>query len=107
HAVRPPRVTGAQSEAAPNAWLTRAGGRCARRPPDGRTVTLERRFLNQADFRDRQVWLEEGELLVVPRGVEHRPVAEQEAHVLLFEPASTRNTGNVRNERTIAAPEWI
>lgn len=52
------------------------------------------------EFRDRQVWLEEGEFLIVPRGVEHRPVAEEEAHVLLFEPASTLNTGNVRNERT-------
>src|SRR5438128_11484858 len=57
------------------------------------------------EFRDRHVWLEEGEFLIVPRGVEHRPVAEEEAHVLLFEPASTLNTGNVRNERTIAAPE--
>ena len=56
------------------------------------------------DFRDREVWLEEGEFLIVPRGVEHRPVAEEEAHVLLFEPASTLNTGNVRNERTIEAP---
>ena len=53
------------------------------------------------DFRDRQVWLEEGELIVVPRGVEHRPVAEEEAHVLLFEPGSTVNTGNVQNERTL------
>jgi mannose-6-phosphate isomerase-like protein (cupin superfamily) len=53
------------------------------------------------DFRDREVWLEEGEFLIVPRGVEHRPVAEEEAHVLLFEPASTLNTGNVRNERTV------
>jgi mannose-6-phosphate isomerase-like protein (cupin superfamily) len=52
------------------------------------------------EFRDRQVWLEEGEFLVVPRGVEHRPVAEEETEVLLFEPASTLNTGNVRNERT-------
>src|SRR5262245_47269301 len=52
------------------------------------------------EFRDRQVWLEEGEFLIVPRGVEHRPVAEQEAQVLLFEPATTLNTGNVRNERT-------
>jgi mannose-6-phosphate isomerase-like protein (cupin superfamily) len=52
------------------------------------------------EFRDRQVWLEEGEFLVVPRGVEHRPVAEEEAHVLLFEPASTLNTGNVRGDRT-------
>ncbi len=48
------------------------------------------------------VWLEEGEFLIVPRGVEHRPVADEEAHVLLFEPASTLNTGNVQNERTVA-----
>ena len=53
------------------------------------------------DFRDRQVWLEEGEFLVVPRGVEHRPVAEEEVEILLFEPASTLNTGNVENERTV------
>ncbi len=59
------------------------------------------------EFRDRQVWLEEGEFLIVPRGVEHRPVAEEEAQVLLFEPASTLNTGNVRNERTIGQPERI
>ena len=55
------------------------------------------------EFRDRNVWLEEGEFLVVPRGVEHRPVADQEAHVLLFEPATTLNTGNMRNERTLEA----
>jgi mannose-6-phosphate isomerase-like protein (cupin superfamily) len=54
------------------------------------------------EFRDRHVWLEEGEFLIVPRGVEHRPFAEEGAHVLLFEPASTLNTGNVRNERTVA-----
>jgi mannose-6-phosphate isomerase-like protein (cupin superfamily) len=53
------------------------------------------------EFRDRDLWLEEGEFLIVPRGVEHRPVADEEAHVLLFEPASTLNTGNVRNERTV------
>ena len=52
------------------------------------------------ELRDKHVWLEEGEFIVVPRGVEHRPVAEEEAHVLLFEPASTLNTGNVRNELT-------
>ncbi|HUP22197.1 MAG TPA: cupin domain-containing protein, partial [Thermoanaerobaculia bacterium] len=45
--------------------------------------------------------------LVVPRGVEHRPVAEEEVHVLLFEPASTLNTGNVRDERTVVAPERL
>lgn len=52
------------------------------------------------EYRDRQVWLDEGEFLIVPRGVEHRPVAEDEVHVLLFEPAATLNTGDVRNERT-------
>ena len=50
------------------------------------------------EFRDRHVWLEEGEFLIVPRGIEHRPVADEEAQVLLFEPATTLNTGNVRNE---------
>ncbi len=52
-------------------------------------------------FRNQEIVLNEGELCVVPRGVEHLPVAEEEVHVLLFEPAETLNTGNVRNERTI------
>ncbi|HYG64986.1 MAG TPA: cupin domain-containing protein [Thermoanaerobaculia bacterium] len=52
------------------------------------------------EFRDRSVDLSEGEFLIVPRGVEHRPVAEEEVHVLLFEPAATLNTGNVRSEVT-------
>jgi len=52
------------------------------------------------EFRDRTVELEAGDFLIVPRGVEHRPVADEEAEVLLFEPATTLNTGNVRNERT-------
>ena len=52
------------------------------------------------EFHDKHVSLEEGKFLVVPRGVEHRPVAAEEVHVLLFEPESTLNTGNVRNERT-------
>lgn len=56
------------------------------------------------ELRDGTVVLEEGELMVVPRGVEHRPVADGEAHVLLFEPAGTVNTGNLRSERT-AEPE--
>ena len=55
------------------------------------------------EFRNRDVLLEEGEMIVVPRGVEHRPVAEEEVHVMLFEPASTLNTGNVRNELTTEA----
>ena len=50
------------------------------------------------DFRDRQEWIEEGEFLIVPRGVEHRPVAEEEVAVLLFEPATTLNTGNVQSD---------
>ena len=61
-------------------------------------LVLKGRF--RMEFRDRDVWLEEGEILVVPRGVEHRPVAEEEVHILLFEPASTLNTGNVVNEKT-------
>lgn len=56
------------------------------------------------EFRDHAVTLNEGELLVVPRGVEHRPVADAETHVLLFEPASTLNTGNVRGGRTVERP---
>jgi mannose-6-phosphate isomerase-like protein (cupin superfamily) len=51
-------------------------------------------------LRDRVVTIREGEFFIVPRGVEHKPVAADEAHVLLFEPATTLNTGNVRNERT-------
>lgn len=52
------------------------------------------------EFRDRHEWIEAGEFIVIPRGVEHRPVAEEECWVMLFEPASTLNTGNVVNERT-------
>src|SRR5690606_16039375 len=52
------------------------------------------------EFRDTIVELQKNEFLVVPRGVEHRPVAEQEVSVMLFEPATTLNTGNVRNELT-------
>jgi mannose-6-phosphate isomerase-like protein (cupin superfamily) len=59
------------------------------------------------ELRDRAIELAPGELLVVPRGVEHRPVADEEAEVLLFEPAATLNTGNVRNERTVVEPERL
>lgn len=52
-------------------------------------------------LHDGDVVINEGEFLIVPRGVEHQPVAEEEVHVLLFEPASTLNTGNIRNERTV------
>src|SRR5215208_6961244 len=56
------------------------------------------------EMRDRTIALEAGDFLVVPRGVEHRPVADEEVEVLLFEPAGTLNTGNVRSERTVTEP---
>ena len=59
------------------------------------------------ELRDRTIDLAPGQLLVVPRGVEQRPVAEGEVHVLLFEPAGTLNTGDVRNERTVEEPKRI
>jgi mannose-6-phosphate isomerase-like protein (cupin superfamily) len=52
------------------------------------------------EFRDHAVELSEGDMIVIPRGVEHRPVADEEVQVLLFEPAGTLNTGTVRNEMT-------
>ena len=58
-------------------------------------------------FRDRDVEVGEGELIVVPREVEHRPEAKDEVHVLLFEPASTVNTGSAPGALTVNAPEWI
>lgn len=57
-------------------------------------------------LRERDVWLNEGEFFVVPKGVEHNLVAEEEVHLLLFEPKSTLNTGTEQNERT-AKDEWI
>jgi len=57
-------------------------------------------------LRDRDISLDEGEFVIIPRGVEHCPVAEEEVHVLLLEPKSTVNTGNVENERTVGA-QWI
>jgi mannose-6-phosphate isomerase-like protein (cupin superfamily) len=64
------------------------------------------------DYRDENArehheWVEEGEFIVMPHGVEHRPVAEEECWLLLFEPASTLNTGNVVNERTRAELEHV
>ena len=58
-------------------------------------------------LRDRDIRLGEGEFVVIPRGVEHLPIAEEEAHVLLLEPKSTLNTGNVKNERTLAELQHI
>lgn len=58
-------------------------------------------------LRTEDVTLEEGEFFIIPKGIEHMPVAENEVHVLLFEPKSTLNTGNVSNERTVEALESI
>ena len=59
------------------------------------------------EYRDREEWVEAGEFVVVPRGVEHRPVAEEEAHVMLFEPADTVNTGSAGGGMTVAELDRI
>lgn len=59
------------------------------------------------NFRDRTEVIREGEFLIVPRGVEHLPVAENECHVMLFEPASTKHTGDVVSDRTVSNQPWI
>ena len=58
-------------------------------------------------LRDREVPLETGDMFIVPRGVEHNPVSEQGASVLLFEPAATKHTGELVVDRTVTDPEWI
>ena len=58
-------------------------------------------------FRDRDAWINPGEFIIVPKGVEHMPVADEECHVVLLEPKSTLNTGNVVNERTVPELERI
>ena len=57
-------------------------------------------------LRERDIWLEEGEFAIIPKGIEHCPVAEEEVQVLLLEPKSTLNTGNIHNERT-KTDQWI
>lgn len=59
------------------------------------------------EFRKSHVGLEEGEFLIVPRGVERRPVADEEVNVMLFEPAGTLNTGDVQEGRTVREPERL
>jgi mannose-6-phosphate isomerase-like protein (cupin superfamily) len=61
----------------------------------------------QIKFRDQDIFLEEGEFVIIPRGVEHLPIAKDEVHVLLLEPKTTLNTGNVGNERTVNDLERI
>ena len=59
------------------------------------------------EFRNGEVTLGPGELFIVPRGVEHKPVAEEEVHVLLFEPKSTAHTGSTESDRAVDRQEWI
>jgi len=61
----------------------------------------------EIEFRDGPVTLKAGEMIVAPRGVEHKPNARVECHVLLVEPAGTLNTGDAGGEKTVAAPDWI
>ena len=61
----------------------------------------------QIKLRDQDIFLEEGEFVIIPRGVEHLPIAQDEVHVLLLEPKTTLNTGNVGNERTVLDLERI
>ena len=68
-------------------------------------LVIEGRLVIQ--LRDQEIVLDPGEFVIIPRGVEHKPVAEEEVHVLLFEPATTLNTGTVRNERTVEQLDWI
>jgi mannose-6-phosphate isomerase-like protein (cupin superfamily) len=58
-------------------------------------------------LRDQDLWLDEGEFAIIPHGVEHQPVAPEEAHLLLLEPKTTLNTGNVQSEKTVARPQRI
>ncbi len=58
-------------------------------------------------YRDKEELLKKGEMAVVPKGVEHKPVAEQETHILMIEQKGTLNTGNVKSEKTVEEPEWI
>ncbi|MGO8949095.1 MAG: cupin domain-containing protein [Ktedonobacterales bacterium] len=57
--------------------------------------------------RERNIWLEEGELIIIPHGVEHRPVAEEETQLMLLEPSTTVNTGDTESERTVSQPEHM
>lgn len=58
-------------------------------------------------LRDRDIWLQEGEFVIIPKGIDHLPIADEEAHVLLLEPKTTLNTGNTQNERTVTNLEQI
>lgn len=58
-------------------------------------------------LRDQDITLNEGQFFIIPRGVEHLPVAKEECHIMLFEPKSVLNTGNIKSEKTVERPETI
>ena len=58
-------------------------------------------------LRDSDIWLQEGEFVIIPKGIDHLPIADEEAHVILLEPKTTLNTGNTQNERTVTNLEQI
>lgn len=59
------------------------------------------------EFRDKIVDLNPGEMFIIPKGIEHKPVADEEVHLLLFEPAATKHTGQVKHELTVEKLDWI
>jgi mannose-6-phosphate isomerase-like protein (cupin superfamily) len=63
--------------------------------------------LLKMQYEDKLIALNEGEFIIIPKGVKHRPIADEEVHLLLFEPATILNTGDVRNELTLESPEKI
>ena len=63
--------------------------------------------LLKMEYEDKLIELKEGEFIIIPKGVKHRPIADEEVHLLLFEPATILNTGDVRNELTLESPERI
>jgi mannose-6-phosphate isomerase-like protein (cupin superfamily) len=75
--------------------------------PDTDEVFVVLKGQLEIQFRDGSVLLKEGEMFVVPKGLEHKPVAEQECYILLVEPAGTVNTGDIVSERTAANDVWI
>lgn len=59
------------------------------------------------EFKDKTVELNEGEMLIVPKGVQHKPIAEEEVWLMLFEPAATKHTGKIKSELTVEKSDWI
>jgi mannose-6-phosphate isomerase-like protein (cupin superfamily) len=63
--------------------------------------------LLRVDLRDGQVYLKKGQMLIVPKGVEHKPHADEECELIMFEPETTLNTGNIKGDMTVEKLEWI